>query len=278
MAENARLREALGRSLALMQRANQLASLGVLTAGLAHEVRNPLVALRAFAQMLPARWDDPEFRRDFSQVVVGEIDRVEALVQEFLHVAQGAAREGGDAMGSGDVADVASRSSRVSLVAIVQAVLPLLRVHARAKDVELVFDATDSAAVEVQSLRLRQVVMNLVLNAIDATPAGGSIVVTCARRDHGRSARAVLCVRDSGLGIAPADLPHIFEPFFTTRKHGTGLGLAITREIVDACGGSIRAESTPNAGAAFIVELPAADEPAAVEEPGIVVEPRAYLG
>lgn len=258
IAENARLREALGRSLALMQRANRLASLGVLTAGLAHEVRNPLVALRAFAQLLPSRWDDPEFRRDFSEVVIGEVDRVESLVRELLCVAQGAARDGADAPPAAGVAP--TRSAPVSLVAVVEAVLPLLRVHARGKDVELVFDAGCAVSVEAEPLRLQQVVTNLVLNAIDATPEGGAIAVTCGRCDRDGRAHAVLCVRDSGRGITPADLPHIFEPFFTTRKHGTGLGLAITREIVEACGGSIRAENTSEAGAAFIVELPVASE------------------
>ncbi len=93
LADNARLREALARSVALMQRANELASLGRLTAAFAHEIRNPLVALRVFAQLLPARWDDPEFRQDFSHVVVTELERVEALVREFLAVAHDSARE-----------------------------------------------------------------------------------------------------------------------------------------------------------------------------------------
>jgi two-component system sensor histidine kinase HydH len=264
-AENTRLREALARSVALMQRANQLASLGVLTAAFAHEIRNPLVALRAFAQLLPTRWDDGEFRRDFAHVVVAELDRVEALVREFLSVAHDSARENGSARESDATVDgsngasATQRASRASLAEVVEAVLPLLRVQARGKEVELVFDPGDPVNVEAEPLRLRQVVMNLVLNAIDATPAGGSIVVTCARGDRGPTPRAVLSVRDSGCGIAPNDLPHIFEPFFTTREHGTGLGLAITHEIVGACGGSIRAENTPGAGATFIVELPAAD-------------------
>lgn len=258
IAENIRLREALARSAARMQRANQLASLGVLTAAFAHEIRNPLVALRTFAQLLRTRWDDREFRRDFAEVVVAELDRVEALVREVLCVAHGSARESGEAVGGGNGTGAAQRASRASLAEVVKAVLPLLRVQARGKEVELVFDSADPVNVEAEPLRLRQVVMNLVLNAIDATPAGGSIVVTCARGDHRPASRAVLCVRDSGCGIAPDDLPHIFEPFFTTREHGTGLGLAITHEIVGACGGSIRAENTPGAGATFIVELPAA--------------------
>jgi two-component system sensor histidine kinase HydH len=264
LADNARLRDTLARSVVLMQRANQLASLGRLTASFAHEIRNPLVALRAFAQLLPARWEDAEFRRDFSHVVVSELDRVEALVREFLSVAHGSAREHGGDGANGGIVDGSPSShasagdaatSRADVAEIVEGVLPLVRVQAREKDVEIVFERADVAYVDAESLRLRQVVMNLVLNALDATPPGGSIVVTCGQRER----RAVeLCVRDSGRGIAADDLPHIFEPFFTTRKHGTGLGLAITRQIVEACGGSIRAESVPGSGATFVVELPAA--------------------
>jgi two-component system sensor histidine kinase HydH len=263
LADNARLREALARSVALMQRANELASLGRLTAAFAHEIRNPLVALRVFAQLLPARWDDPEFRQDFSHVVVTELERVEALVREFLAVAHDSAREREGAASTGAAAAMSaalmtaggSAVSRVSLAEIVDSVLPLVRVQARDKDVEIVFEHVDDAWVDAESLRLRQVVMNLLLNAIDATSAGGSIVVGCERRES--TGTVALTVRDSGRGIAADDLPRIFEPFFTTRKHGTGLGLAITRQIVDGCGGSIRAESAAGAGATFVVELPA---------------------
>ncbi len=283
LADNARLREALARSVALMQRANELASLGRLTAAFAHEIRNPLVALRIFAQLLPARWEDPEFRQDFSHVVVTELERVEVLVREFLAVAHESARERGDSAPSGDAAarsaaattgDAAARGaaadatpsslttmrtaamSPVSLAEIVDSVLPLVRVQARDKDVDLVFERADDAWVDAESLRLRQVVMNLVLNAIDATPAGGAIVVRCDRPEA-EAGSIALTVRDSGRGIAVDDLPRIFEPFFTTREQGTGLGLAITRQIVEGCGGSIRAESAAGAGATFVVELPA---------------------
>jgi len=263
LADNARLREALARSVALMQRANELASLGRLTAAFAHEIRNPLVALRVFAQLLPTRWDDPEFRQDFSHVVVTELERVEALVREFLAVAHDSARDREGAASTGTTAAMSAALmtaagtavSRVSLAEIVDSVLPLARVQARDRDVEIVFEHIDDAWVDAESLRLRQVVMNLLLNAIDATSAGGTIALRCERRES--TGTVALTVRDSGRGIAADDLPRIFEPFFTTRKHGTGLGLAITRQIVDGCGGSIRAESAAGAGATFVVELPA---------------------
>ena len=262
MAENVRLRAALGRSAALMQRANRLASLGVLSAGLAHEIRNPLVAMRTFAQLLPERWQDEEFRREFTHVAVAEVDRIEALVRELLHVIHESVRDT-DHTPSGH--ETAKTTALASLAATAEMLLPLLRLQALRKGVDLVFEAGDPLQVVAEPLRLRQVVMNLVLNAIDATPDGGSVAVICGGHDQGRTRWATLCVRDTGRGIDVADLPHIFEPFFTTREQGTGLGLAITHEIVRACGGSIRVEGTPGGGATFVVELPAAEEHASTD-------------
>ncbi len=266
IAENARLRAALARSGALVERADRLASLGVLTAGLAHEIRNPLVAMRTLAQLLPERWEDAEFRREFAHVAVAEVDRVESLVRELLRLAHESARN--ETIGDDTATRAVTAPSSVtetdgalpspSITEIAAAVLPLLRVEGRRKGVDLAFDPRHVVPVTADPLRLRQVVMNLVLNAIEATPDGGTVTIVCTRRDDTSGGRAVLTVRDSGSGVAAHDLPHIFEPFFTTRSDGTGLGLAITRDIVTACKGVIRVESPSTGGAAFVVELPAA--------------------
>jgi signal transduction histidine kinase len=253
-AENARLREALARSVAVVQRANGLASLGLLTAGLAHEIRSPLVALRVFAQLLPERWEDTEFRGEFSSVAVAEVDRVDALVRELLRLAHDAPPLDGSSGGA--ASDAAPRQAFAEAIA---GLIPLLRVQARRKDIELAFERDEADVyVAADPMQVRQVLMNLVLNAIEATPSGGRIAVACSRRSSGASAYAVLSVRDSGHGIDPADLPRVFEPFFTTRGDGTGLGLAITRDIVTGCGGSIVAENARGTGAVFTVELPEA--------------------
>jgi signal transduction histidine kinase len=256
--ENARLREALARSVAVVQRANGLASLGLLTAGLAHEIRSPLVALRVFAQLLPERWEDTEFRGEFSSVAVAEVDRVDALVRELLRLAHDT-----PALGTGVAAAALDTAPRPAFIEAIAGLIPLLRVQARRKDIELTFERDDAdVRIAADPMQIRQVVMNLVLNAIEATPAGGRIVVTCGRRSSGGAAYAALSVRDSGHGIDPADLPHVFEPFFTTRGDGTGLGLAITSDIVTGCGGTIVAENARGAGAVFTVELPEAGDTA----------------
>lgn len=247
--ENARLREEAARSIALVQRADRLASLGLLAAGLAHEVRNPLVALRTFAQLLPARWDDAEFRHEFSAVVLSEIERTSVLINDLLQFARRPAEP----------------RARGSMIESVTALLPLLRAQAEHKSVTLEFEGhAETPGVAADATQLRQVVTNLVLNAIEATPPGGRIHVSCGRCDGARDARVFIRVSDSGPGIAAADLDRVFEPFFTTRGEGTGLGLAITRQIVQAHGGTIDVQSAPGAGATFTVELPAA---AAVARP-----------
>ena len=238
--DNARLRDELTRSIGLVQRANRLASVGLLTAGLAHEMRNPLVALRTFAQLLPDRWEDADFRREFGQVVLSELDRVGRLMNDLLMFARNQ-----------------SASFEESTVADVLAtVVPLLRAHAANKQITVEVDVDAPAPrITANVAQLRQVVMNLGLNAVHATPAGGRVRITASGAAD--SALALVRVSDSGPGIAPEDVPRIFDPFFTTRPDGTGLGLPISREIIERHGGTLSVESTPGAGATFAIELPA---------------------
>jgi signal transduction histidine kinase len=251
--ECARLHDELARSTIVVARANRLASLGLLTAGLAHEVRNPLAALRTFAQLLPERWDNAEFRREFASVVLSEIDRMHLLMNDVLRFA----RRGPEPDEAGNLAE------------IVASIVPLLKVQADKKGVELLFvQETEAPQVAAEVAAVRQVTMNLVLNAIDATPVGGRIRIGCAGQCDAGRRRGILRVSDSGPGIAPEHLPLIFEPFFTTRTEGTGLGLAITHQIVRDHGGTIDVQSSPGAGTTFRVELPAAESGAPVAVAG----------
>jgi signal transduction histidine kinase len=238
--DNARLRDELTRSVGMVQRANRLASVGLLTAGLAHEMRNPLVALRTFAQLLPDRWEDAEFRREFGDVVLSELDRVGRLMNDLLLFTRNQ-----------------SASFEESTVADVLAtVVPLLRAHAVSKRITIEVDVdAPTPRITANVAQLRQVVMNLGLNALHATPAGGRVRI--AASGGADSALALVRVSDSGPGIAPEDVPRIFDPFFTTRSDGTGLGLPISREIIERHGGTLSVESTPGAGATFAIELPA---------------------
>ncbi len=237
------LADDLDRSRDTITRNDRLSSIGAMTAGLAHEIRNPLVSIRTFTQLLPEKYDDDEFRSTFLDLTLSEIDRVCTLVGELLTFARP------DGSESGQLVDLNESLERTCL---------LLRSQARSLGVELSFvQRQDSPYVHVDEDRLKQVVMNIVLNAIQACNGGGTVEVS--GNEYMCDGERFVCIEisDDGPGIDESTRRRIFEPFFTTRGEGTGLGLAIANEIVAGCGGHIEVESTLGEGSRFSVNLPA---------------------
>jgi signal transduction histidine kinase len=234
---------ALGRLERLDQsvrRLDRLAALGGLAAEIAHEVRNPLATLQTFLQLLPERREDPEFLTRYVDVVTGELRRMDRLLDRIVETA----RPAGDD-------DDASAEVGPSL----DAVCELLRPRAVARGVSLTLDAQAALRVPLSEDALRQVLLNLVQNAIDATPPGGGVTARVA----GRGGQVTVRVSDAGPGIPPALRERIFEPFFSTRpERAGGLGLAITRRIVEESGGAIEVDAAPGGGSEFRVRLPSA--------------------
>ncbi|HVN36790.1 MAG TPA: HAMP domain-containing sensor histidine kinase [Myxococcota bacterium] len=223
-----------------VRRLDRLAALGALAAEIAHEVRSPLATLQTFLQLLPERREDPEFLTRYVDVVMGELRRMDRLLDRIVETAR-PAREN----------DVASAEVAPSL----EAVGELLRPRAVARGVTLTLDARAGVRVPLSEDALRQVLLNLVQNAIDATPAGGAV----SARAAASGGHVALRVSDQGPGIPPTLHERIFEPFFTTRpERAGGLGLAITRRIVEESGGAIEIESAPGGGSQFRVRLPCA--------------------
>ena len=221
--------------------ADRLAAIGTLAAGVAHEIRNPLVSVRTFIQLLPERLDDVEFRTSFRDLALGEIDRICALINDLLAFSRPAQAK----RESTDPAEVARQIVR------------LLDAEARKHDVTLLCEAHERTprvwAVEAQ---LRQVLLNLVLNAIQATPPAGRVHVATAEEVRHGSRWCRLDVADTGAGIPAAHVTHIFDPFFTTKQLGSGLGLFIARRIVDEHEGSIHAANASGGGTIVTVRLP----------------------
>ncbi len=221
-----------------LRRAEHLASLGRLLAGVAHEVRNPLAGLRSTVQLwqrLPEQARTPESML----AVVGAVDRLDGLVARLLHFSRADATERGP----------------VDLNALVAESLDLVAAQAAAHGVQIERDlAADLPPVAGAASALRQVALNLLANALQAMPGGGRLRCATRRRPDGA---VELRVVDTGHGVAAADRPRLFEPFFTTRPDGTGLGLALCREIVLGHGGRIELESTGPGGSVFLVVLPA---------------------
>ena len=244
--ENARLYENLKQSQNTLRRADRLSSLGLLTAGLAHEIRNPLVAIRTFTQLLPERYDDAEFREGFQGLALKEVDRICGLINDLLSFA----RPSRPNVAEEDMNDVVDGIARI------------LETEAKEKGVQIVRDfGVDLPKIWIDREQLKQVFMNLILNAIQAMRDGGSIFISTrlnSNNEPGQSSGFVQVeIRDTGMGIPEENLEHIFDPFFTSKDEGSGLGLSISHQIIQEHGGYILVQSKVGEGTAFFINLPA---------------------
>ena len=245
-----------------LRRADRLAALGQVTAGLAHEIKNPLTSVRAFAQLVRQKHHDPNFIAQFDRVVLSEIDRINGIIEELLDVT----RSRPLAQRPVDLLDVLGRVTDT---------------HAEIMAQHHICPTTDWPAtlpsLNADPEQLQRAFGNLVLNAIEAMPHGGALNMACrtapksianvvapdlaARQDD--SARELyaseveVTVQDTGEGIPSDQLDHLFTPFFTTKKRGTGLGLALTHKIIEDHGGSIHIDSKLGEGTTVTVRLPA---------------------
>jgi PAS domain S-box-containing protein len=226
-------------------RAERLASFGSLASGVAHEIKNPLVAIRTFAELLPERFSDVDFRDDFSKVVVREIDRIDNLVARLRGIASAPQHQTGS----------------VDLRQPISETLKLLRGQFEQSRTTVRYAVEDEAPfVTIEDAQLKQLFLNIFQNALEAMGHGGELSIRVARTQSSGSAWILVEVSDTGPGMSEAVKTHVFDPFFTTKPTGSGLGLAICRSIVDAHRGTIRAENNrASSGTTIIVELPAAD-------------------
>ncbi|MDB5349556.1 MAG: histidine kinase [Planctomycetota bacterium] len=228
---------ALRASQARVIHQEKMAAFGLLAAGIAHEVGNPLAALSSLVQMLQRRGPDP-----YTAEKLGLADRQLGRIQRTIRELVDFARPASPAMG------------RVRLAEVVEEVLGVAKYYHRTGDRAITTDVPDDLpAVTAPRDHLTQIILNLVFNAIDATVKGGEIQLI-VREEPGR---VVLTVRDDGRGIAPADRERLFQPYFTTKPRGTGLGLFVSRQIVEELGGSMDYASEPGRGATFRVVMPA---------------------
>lgn len=236
-----------------IRRSDRLASLGTLSAGMAHEIKNPLVSIKTFAQLLPERYQDSDFRETFSNLIGHEIDRIDSLVNQLLRFA----RPAKPVLKPMHVHGVLEKS------------LQLVGHRLYQKEIKL----TRSWEADVDTIRadadqLEQVFLNFFLNAMDAMNRGGELRVETEIRagdewvsayagSNGGSHEVLrVTIRDNGEGIRNEDIPHVFDPFFTTKDYGTGLGLSVVHGIIQEHGGQIEVESELRKGTAFHILLP----------------------
>lgn len=239
--ENARLYENLKQSQNIIRRTDRLSSLGVLTAGLAHEIRNPLVAIRTFTQLLPERYEDREFREEFQVIALREVDRICGLVNDLLSFARPSTHN----ISSENINEVVENIARI------------LETQAKEKGVQIYRRlAPNLPKIWIDKEQLKQVFMNIILNAIQSIEGSGVVEVSTRLFKKESSELFVqIGIRDSGIGIPEQDLENIFNPFFTTKKDGSGLGLSISHQIVQEHGGYMLVESKLDEGTAFLIHL-----------------------
>ncbi len=232
-----RANQELRASYEQLQRADRLKTLGEVAAGLAHEIRHPLASIRGALEIIESRSapDSPE--TEFSRLAMSEVQRLDRLVWEFLRYARPHAPD----------------LRPTSLHQVVERAVELLRVEGDRAGVSLRIDrAGDLPPVTLDVSQIEQVLLNVILNAIQAGPPGSAVSV----RERSDGEEAIVEVADEGPGIPPDRIEHIFSPFFTTRDKGTGLGLPIAQRIVAAHHGAIDVESSVGHGTRVRIRLP----------------------
>jgi signal transduction histidine kinase len=229
--ENRQLREEFVRK-------ERQAALHLLSAGIAHDIRNPLVTIRSFLSLLPSEKDDPEFMGEFREAALSEVQRIASLVDQLVAFA----RPSG------------SRREKLLVGEVLERAASFLGAEAERRGVPVRCQSAEGLSLVGDFQRLVQAVSEVVLNALQASPKGDAVRVE-AREDEGVVA---ISVEDGGEGIREEDLPRVFDPFFTTREpdEGAGLGLTLVRAIVEDHGGRVGIESRPGDGTRVSIRLP----------------------
>jgi two-component system sensor histidine kinase HydH len=224
-----------------LRRSEKMSTLGEMAAVLAHEIRNPLGSIRGTAEILKDDYKPGDPKHEFIEIQIKETERLNRVVEDFLHMARPQPTD--------------MRSCRVQEE--LETIATLLSNDARERQIKLVLQPpTAPVIIKADGEKLRQAFLNIIINALQATPSGGSVIISTTVN------QTVLCeirFRDTGPGIDAATLERIFEPFFTTKPDGTGLGLAITRKIIENHGGTLMVESEPGHGTTVTVRLPMQD-------------------
>jgi len=228
--ENERLMEEI-------QRTERLRSVGTLAAGMAHEIKNPLSAIKTFTEYLPQKHNDPEFVDKFHRIVSMETEKINDIVQQLLDFSK----------------PKPLHLEEVHLHDIIDGTLHLLSKDLinRRVDMQRSYD-NELSKIYGDRTQLEQVFLNIFLNAIEAMVNGGNLGVATQRTNKWFTVK----ISDTGVGISRDQLHRVFDPFFSTKTNGTGLGLSIVHGIIKKHGGSVEIESVVGKGSTFIIKLP----------------------
>ena len=236
-----------------MEMANQnekLKAVATLASGLAHEIKNPLSTLKTFAEFVPLKKDDPVFMEQYQRIIPQEIDRIDNLVHELLLFAKPSIPQ----------------MQTTNPNEIISNVTLMLQQKFESSNIKVTMQLNANTTIQADQNQLKQALLNIILNAIDAMPNSGTLTIattviaipsTNVIASEPKQSQYIITITDTGHGINPKDLPHIFEPFFTKKEKGTGLGLAITQGIIEKHSGTIKVESKINQGTNFKISMKA---------------------
>ncbi|MFA6431726.1 MAG: ATP-binding protein [Candidatus Margulisiibacteriota bacterium] len=225
-----------------VRRADKLAALATLAAGMAHEIKNPLSSMKVLAQLLPIKFQDPEFRKKMEEILPREIDRIDRIVESLLGFARA----------------TSPKFEKIKIETIIDTTLTYFYDQAENAGVKIEKSYAELPEIEVDKDQISQVFSNLILNAIQAMTEGGTVKISThiGKKTDNIIQTIIIQVTDTGPGISEENKKRLFDPFFTTKYGGTGLGLAISHSIVDSHKGYIDIESTLGKGTTFTVTLP----------------------
>ncbi len=220
-----------------MKRGERLYAIGQLSAGLAHEIRNPLASIAGASAILRRSPQSEDRRSECLDIIHKECERLNRLLTNFLDFAR----------------PRAPKYQRTDIDPLIDSVLELASHAIGRRGIALRKEvASNLKPLECDPEQLKQVLLNLMINAVQASPDGAEVVVAARMREG----QMLVEVRDQGCGVSPEHRERIFDPFFTTKDNGTGLGLSVAHQIVEQHGGILTAEANPKRGMTFSLLLP----------------------
>jgi two-component system, sporulation sensor kinase D len=225
----------LAKELSLNE-ADKLRLIGIIATSTAHEIRNPLTGIKGFVSLLSKKYKDDKDQYYFS-LILKEVDRINTIVSELLIV-------GKPAIASKEINHIND---------ILSDIIPLIESEANLHNVQLTITmTTDPAFIDVSKDHLKQVILNLIKNALESMDSNGQLIISSEKTKDS----VLIKIKDTGKGMSPEVLRDVFVPFFTLKETGTGLGLVVCKRILDSYGGELRIESSVGVGTQVTVQLP----------------------
>ena len=244
--QNTKMREEL-------QKSEKLKAIATLAAGMAHEIKNPLTSIKTFTEHIDKKKNDPDFVNKFKTIVGPEVDRINNIVKQLLEFSK--------------PKDL--KTEPTNITQLIDDTLNLLNSKLVQHNIKVIKDFTPLPDTNVDPNQIKQVFLNLFLNAIEAMKKGGTLTIKTSAPTKNISPQlqpntkyqipTTITITDTGPGIAPTDLKNIFDPFFTKKAEGTGLGLSIVHGIIEQHNGKIEVQSELNKSTTFAIELPIKD-------------------